>query len=346
MGVYRHRALPLPAKVGDARNTPAVHATALSHPCKQRSTVAAGATPSCMRPQPGSLSVAFRAHTAEEPETALPCRRSRALMPAASRGYIQRHIAAALCKLRQRHGSHRRTRAPPRTAIMYSSRDTSCIVPRAVPAMPRSGEDSDSGRQPPGAISRGTSLLHSASSVNDIAATVAQAHRRGPPSCTAAETQAALSRARCQQCPTATKTATVGGSLQGLYPEAHRCCTLQAPSTTLQPPSHKRTAADRHHVQQQRHKLHCPARGASNAPQRRRQRQWAAASRGYIQRHIAAALCKLRQRHCSHRRTSAPPRTAIMYSSRDTSCIVPRAVPAMPRGDEDSDCGRQERGTR
>ena len=147
MGVYRHRALPLPAKVGDARSTPAVHATALSHPCEQRSTVASGATPSCMRPQPGSMSVAFRAHTAEEPETALPCKRSRALMPAASRGYIQRHIAAALCKLRQRHGSHRRTSAPPRTATMYSSRDTSRIVPRAVPAMPRGDEDSDSGRQ-------------------------------------------------------------------------------------------------------------------------------------------------------------------------------------------------------
>ena len=210
-------ALPIPAMVGDARSTLAVHATALSYPCKQRSTAAAGATPSRMRPQPGSLSVAFRAHTAEEPEIALPCKRSRALMPAASKG---------------------------------------------------------------------------------------------------------------------------------LYPEAHRCCTLQAPSTTWQPPSHKRTAADSHHVQQQRHKLHCPACGASNAPRRQRQQQWAAASKGNIQRHIAAALRKLRQRHGSHRRTSAPLLTAIMYSSRDTSCIVPRAVPAMPRGDGDSDCGRQERGTR
>ena len=77
MGVYRHRALPLAAMVGDGRCTLAVHATALSYSCKQRSTVAAGATPSCMRPQPGSLSVAFRAHTTEEPETALPCKRSR-----------------------------------------------------------------------------------------------------------------------------------------------------------------------------------------------------------------------------------------------------------------------------
>ena len=65
MGVYRHRALPLPAKAGDARSTSAVHATALSHPCAQRSTVAAGAAPSCMRSVPGSLSVASRAHTAE-----------------------------------------------------------------------------------------------------------------------------------------------------------------------------------------------------------------------------------------------------------------------------------------
>ena len=109
-----------------------------------------------------------------------------------------------------------------------------------------------------------------------MAAPVAQAHRRGLPSCSAAETQAALSRVRRQQCPAATKTATVGGSLEGLYPEAHRCYTPQAPSTTWQPPSHKRTAADRHHVQQQRHKLHCPACGASNAPRRRRQRLWAA----------------------------------------------------------------------
>ena len=61
---------------------------------------------------------------------------------------------------------------------MYSSRDTSYLVPRAVPAMPHGDEDYDSGRQPPGAISSGASLLHFASPVNDLAATVAQSPRR------------------------------------------------------------------------------------------------------------------------------------------------------------------------
>ena len=86
MVVYHHRAWPLPATAGDARCTPAVHATALSHPCKRQSTAAARATPSCMRLQPGSSSMAFRAPTAAGPETALPCKPSRALMTAASKG--------------------------------------------------------------------------------------------------------------------------------------------------------------------------------------------------------------------------------------------------------------------
>ena len=61
---------------------------------------------------------------------------------------------------------------------MYSSRDTSRPVPRAVPAVLHGDEDSDSGRHAPGAISSGASLLHSAGPVTDLAATVAQAHRR------------------------------------------------------------------------------------------------------------------------------------------------------------------------
>ena len=97
---------------------------------------------------------------------------------------------------------------------MYSSRDPKCIVLCAVPAMPCSDEDSDSGRQSPGATSRGALLLHSAS-----------------------------------------------------------------PSTTWQPSSHKRTAANRQHVPQRRLQLHCPACGASNASRRRRQRLWAARAR-------------------------------------------------------------------
>ena len=131
---------------------------------------------------------------------------------AAPRGYIQRHIAAARIRLLQRHGSHRRTNAPQLTSIMYISRDPSCIVLCAVPAMPCSDEDSDRGWHSPGATSRGTLLLHSASPIHDLAAIVAQAHLRRSPACTAAVTPAALSRVRCQQCLTATKTATVGGT--------------------------------------------------------------------------------------------------------------------------------------
>ena len=97
---------------------------------------------------------------------------------AAPRGYIQRHIAAARLRLLQRHGSHRRTNAPQLTSIMYISRDPSCIVLCAVPAMPCSDEDSDRGWHSPGATSRGTLLLHSASPIHDLAAIVAPARRR------------------------------------------------------------------------------------------------------------------------------------------------------------------------
>ena len=143
MVVYHHRALPLPATARDARCTPAVHATTLSHPCTRQSTAAAGATPSCTRLQPGSTSTALLAPPAAGPETALLGRRGRAPMTAASKG-----------------------------------------------------------------------LLHSAHSVTDLAALVAQAPCRGPPSCTAAETRAALSRVRCSRCPTAAK------SLNALTPAA------------------------------------------------------------------------------------------------------------------------------